>query len=258
MAPTSGGDEVKRRIGLPLGLIVALIKDQHGDIHATVPVAGTVNDPKFDLRETIWTAIKNVLVNIVTAPFKAIGRLFSGGDKSSGDKLEEPKVDPVTFAAGSAVLSPPMEDHLVRVADFLRRSPFLNLALTPVPTRADAEALTNEAVTARLGAFQKEHGLDDAAAARAEYYKAYLPDVPLPATVDEQLALLREREPAPADGLAELSRRRVAATRERLVDREGIPETRLTTEEPPQVSPTPSGEGANEGRVEFGIVSGGD
>jgi len=76
--------------------------------------------------------------------------------------------------------------------------------------------------------------------------------------VDEQLALLREREPAPADGLAELSRRRVAATRERLVDREGIPETRLTTEEPPQVSPTPSGEGANEGRVEFGIVSGGD
>ena len=258
VAPTSGGDEVKRRIGLPLGLIVALIKDQHGDIHATVPVAGTVNDPKFDLRETIWTAIKNVLVNIVTAPFKAIGRLFSGGDKSSGDKLEEPKVDPVTFAAGSAVLSPPMEDHLVRVADFLRRSPFLNLALTPVPTRADAEALTNEAVTARLGAFQKEHGLDDAAAARAEYYKAYLPDVPLPATVDEQLALLREREPAPADGLAELSQRRLAATRERLVDREGIPETRLTTEEPPQVSPTPSGEGANEGRVEFGIVSGGD
>ena len=105
VAPASGGDEVKRRIGLPLGLIVALIKDQHGDIRANVPVAGTVNHPKFDLRETIWTAIKNVLVNIVTAPFKTIGRLFAGGEKSSGDELEEPKVGPVTFAAGSAVLS---------------------------------------------------------------------------------------------------------------------------------------------------------
>ena len=38
VAPAKGGDEVKRRIGLPLGLIVALIKDQQGDIRASVPV----------------------------------------------------------------------------------------------------------------------------------------------------------------------------------------------------------------------------
>ena len=132
VAPASGGDEVKRRIGLPLGLIVALIKDQKREIRASVPVAGTINDPKFAWSDAIWTAVKNVLVNVVTAPFKALGRLFSGG---GAEKVEEPKVEPVTFAAGSAVLSPAMEEHLHRVADVLRGSPFVNLALSVTPAR---------------------------------------------------------------------------------------------------------------------------
>jgi hypothetical protein len=263
VAPASGSDEVKRRLGLPLGLIVALIKDQKGDIRVNVPVAGTVNDPQFKLGDAIWTAVKNVLVNVVTAPFKAIGRLFSrdGGDKVEVPKVEEPKVEPVTFAAGSSVLSPGMEDHLLRVAEVLRRSPFVNLALTAVVTPADADALRSEAVAARLRDFQKEHGLDDPSAALAEYYKARLPDVFLPATVEEQMTLLREREPAPDALLADLRRRRVEATRERLVTAEGIPAARLTGGEeipaaagPASAAPPP--EAAAEGRVEFAIVAG--
>jgi hypothetical protein len=263
VAPASGSDEVKQRLGLPLGLIVALIKDQKGDIRVNVPVTGTVNDPQFKLGDAIWTAVKNVLVNVVTAPFKAIGRLFSrdGGDKVEVPKVEEPKVEPVTFAAGSSVLSPGMEDHLLRVADVLRRSPFVNLALTAVVTPADADALRSEAVAARLRDFQKEHGLDDPSAALAEYYKARLPDIPLPATAEEQMALLREREPAPDALLADLRRRRVEATRERLVTAEGIPAARLTGGEeipaaagPASAAPPP--EAAAEGRVEFAIVAG--
>ena len=254
VAPAGGGDEVKRRIGLPLGLIVALIKDQKGDIRATVPVTGPVKDPTFSLRDAIWTAVKNVLVNVVTAPFKAIGRLFSGG---GGDTVEEPKVDAVTFAAGSAVLSPAMEDHLLRVADFLRGSPFVNLTLTSAPSRADADAIRTEAVTARVRDFQKEQGLTDTDAALAAYYKARLPDVPLPPTVDEQVALLREREPPPDSLLADLGRRRVDATRERLVMVEGIPAARLTAGDtagaPAPGPPAPGQEATGEGRVEFGV-----
>lgn len=256
VAPAGGGDEVKRRIGLPLGLIVALIKDQKGDIRASVPVTGPVNDPKFSLRDAIWTAVRNVLVNVVTAPFKAIGRLFSGG---GGDTVEEPKVDAVTFAAGSAVLSPAMEDHLLRVADFLRRSPFVSLTLSSTPSRADADAIRTEAVTARVRDFQKEQGLTDTDAALAAYYKARLPDVPLPATVDEQVALLREREPPPDSLLADLGRRRVDATRERLVTVEGIPAARLTAGETtgaPSPGPAPSQEATGEGRIEFAVGAG--
>ena len=72
-------------------------------------------------------------------------------------------------------------------------------------------------MTARVRDFQKEQGLTDTDAALAAYYKARLPDVPLPPTVDEQVALLREREPHPDSLLTDLGRRRVDATRERLV-----------------------------------------
>jgi hypothetical protein len=155
-----------------------------------------------------------------------------------------------------------MEDHLLRVADVLRRAPYVNLALTAVPSPADAEALKNEAVTARLEALRKERGLPDAVSAVAAYYKEQLPETPVPATVEEQVALLREREPAPDASLADLGRRRMDATRERLVTVEGIPATRLTGEAamratsegagPAQSVPDPTGGG----RVEFAIVAG--
>ena len=135
------------------------------------------------------------------------------------------------FEAGSAVLAPPMEEHLIRVGDFLRRSPFVSLALQPVASAADVEALKGAAATARVQAFQQERGLADAAAALAVYYRERLPDVPLPESVAEQLALLREREPVPASILAELDRQRPEATRGRLERTEGIPPERLTTGE---------------------------
>jgi Domain of Unknown Function (DUF748) len=247
VAPASGTDEVKRRLGLPLGLIVALVKDQQGDIKASVPVTGSVKDPSFHVGEAVWTAVKNVLVNIATAPFKAIGSLFS-----KGETLEEPRVDPVTFAAGSSVVSPAMEEHLVRVADFLRQAPFVDLTVTSKPSRDDAEALKGEAVTGRLREFQKERGLDDDAAVLAKYYEEKLPDVPLPPTVEEQLAVLREREPVPDTLVTELSKRRLEATRERLLAVEGIPAARLIVDE---AAPSTPAEGSGEGRVEFGIAA---
>src|SRR5262249_31716595 len=145
----------------------------------------------------------------------------------------------VTFAAGSSVLSPAMEEHLLRVADFLRRTPFANLAMTAVPSAADLQALRGEAVTARLRQVQQERGLGDEGA-RAACYAERLPEVPLPATVEEQLALLREREPAPDALVAELGRRRRDATRERLLTAEGIPAARVADAEVTPDATTPA------------------
>lgn len=248
VAPGSATDEVKQRIGLPLGLIVALIKDGKGDIHFAVPVTGSLKDPKFDMRDAIWTAVRNVLVNVVKAPFRAISRLFS-----PGEKLEEPKVDPVTFAAGSAVLSPEMEEHLVRVGDFLRRSPFMSLGLTPTTSPADAQALRREAVTARIRELQKEQGITEAPAAIAAYFKKRLPDAPPPKTTEEQLAVLEARETVPDSLLADLDRRRAQATRERLVATEGIQPERVAVAEA-RPAPAAAAPAAGEGRVEFTLA----
>ena len=53
VAPSRPSDEVKKRIGLPLGLIVALIKDGDGNIHVNVPISGTLTEKKFDFSDAI-------------------------------------------------------------------------------------------------------------------------------------------------------------------------------------------------------------
>ena len=225
VAPARGTDEVRARLGLPLNLIVALAKDRRGEIHANVPVAGSIRDPQFDLRETVWTAVRQSVGDLVRAPFRAIGRAVRGGDT-----IEEPTVDPVTFAAGSSVIAPDMEKHLLRVADVLRRSPFVNLALAPALAPADVEALQARALAARVRAFQDERGWPDGPGILVAYFTARFPGEEPPETVEAQLALLRAREPAPDALLVELARRHVDVTRERLVSVEGIPAERLRSD----------------------------
>jgi uncharacterized protein involved in outer membrane biogenesis len=236
-------DQVKSRLGLPLGLIVALIKDANGNIVLNVPISGSLKDPKFDLADTIWSSIKNVLVNVLASPFRLIGSLFS-----KGDKIEEPKVNPVTFPAGSLVLTPSMEEHLLRVADFMRRTPYITLTMRPVVAPADLEALKSTEVAARLQQFAKEKGISDPPKILAAYFKEKMPDEKPPPTVEEQLKRLREREPVPEAKVKEMREQRVAVTKERLVKKEGIQDKRLIpgeADKPPAGSP--------EGMVEFTV-----
>ena len=241
-------DQVKSRLGLPLGLIVALIKDLDGNIVLKVPISGSLKDPKFDLSEVIWSSIKNVLVNVLTSPFRLIGALFS-----KGDKIEEPKVNPVTFPPGSAVLSPSMEEHLLRVADFMRRTPYVTLTMVPVVTPADVDTLKAGEVAAKLREFAAEKGIKEPPQVLRAYFQARLPNETLPKTVDEQVAFLRQREPVPDAKAKALEEQRLVVTKERLVKKEGIQDKRLLPGEPRK-----PGDGATEGRVEFAIGEGED
>ena len=236
-------DQVKSRLGLPLGLIIALIKDSDGNIVLNVPISGSLKDPKFDLADVIWSSIKNVLVNVLASPFRLIGGLFS-----KGDKIEEPKVNPVTFPAGSMVLTPSMEQHLLRVADFMRQTPYVTLTMHPVVGSADLEAIKSTEVAAKLQQFAKEKDIADPPKILAAYFKEKLPDEKPPKTVEEQLQLLRAREPVPEAKVKEMEDQRVAATKDRLVKREGIQDKRLIAGEP---NKPPSG--AKEGMVEFTV-----
>ncbi|HSE04610.1 MAG TPA: DUF748 domain-containing protein, partial [Methylomirabilota bacterium] len=222
VSPSSQSDEVKKRIGLPLGLIVALIKDGNGNVHINVPITGTLTDKQFDFSDAIWTAVRNVIVNILKAPFRAIGGLFT-----SGDKVDALRVDPLVFPAGSPVLSPELERQTVRVADFLRKAPYVGLTLSSVTSPADVETLKERAVAERLERFQKEQGIADLPSALRRYFQAVVRNAQLPGTIEDQLVLLRRREPHPAARLEELRLRRLDVTRERLTKVEGIQETRL-------------------------------
>ena len=249
VAKGKGDDEAKKRLGLPLGLIVGLLKDTRGNIDFNLPLHGTLSDRNFDWGETIWAGVKQTVVKVLVGPFRAIGRLFTGG---GDDKIEALRVEPVTFPAGSSVLAPAMEEHLVKVGDFLRRSPYVDLTLSAVATAADAESLRSQALTARIEKLRDEKKLADFPAAVTAYWEAQKIDGPPPKTTEERLAALRAREPAPdAAAVQGLLDRRLAATRDALTRLEGIPAERLVAG-----APRPLLEDKGEGRVEFSFDPG--
>src|SRR5207249_4420650 len=146
VAPTRQNDEVKKKIGLPLGMIVALITDADNGIQVNVPLSGELNQVKTGMSDAIWTAIRNAVVNTVSAPLRSIRHIFKG----KGDSLEDLQVDPVTFAAGSADVDPEMGKHLTEVAGFLKQAPMIKLALAPVAAPRDALVKTEGIPAERL------------------------------------------------------------------------------------------------------------
>jgi hypothetical protein len=125
--------ESKEAKNLPLDLAIAILEDSEGVIDLDLPVSGSLDDPEFSYGKIVWKAIVNVIGKIVTAPFKALGKLFGG----SGEK-----VDALVFDAGSAKLAPPEKEKLKAVAQILEKRPGLAVAVVPAfDTAADTPAL---------------------------------------------------------------------------------------------------------------------
>jgi hypothetical protein len=62
----------KEAVPLPIKLATSLLKDVDGVINLDVPVNGTLDDPKFRIGPIVWQIIKNILVKVVTAPFRLL------------------------------------------------------------------------------------------------------------------------------------------------------------------------------------------
>jgi hypothetical protein len=123
---------------LPLELAIAILKDSDGRIDLGLPVSGDMNNPQFSYSALIWKAVGNLLTRIVTAPFRAIGRLLG----VSGEKLEG-----VEFTAGSDKLLPPEREKLQQIAQLLVKRPQLKLSVpAQYSEAADGAALRSLAV----------------------------------------------------------------------------------------------------------------
>ena len=108
------GDRVEspKAINQPLDLAIALLTDAQGKIDVAVPVQGDLNNPRFRYGEVIWQAIVNVIKNTVTAPFRALGKVF-GGDTET--------LSAVVFEPGSDQLLPPEQGKLAKLAEGLKQ-----------------------------------------------------------------------------------------------------------------------------------------
>lgn len=127
------GEEVPNFQGkkLPLGLAIALLEDADDTIDITVNIAGNVDSPEFSASGLVWQAIANVLTNVATAPFRALGALLGMGAN-----------DGVNAVLGEVVYLPADQDRLEKFGDFLAKRPNATLELVGTYDPAqDKEAL---------------------------------------------------------------------------------------------------------------------
>jgi len=118
---------------LPLDLAIALLEDSNGVIDLDLPISAASTIPSSAYGRIIWKAIVNVLTKLVTAPFRALGKLLG----VSSEKLEAVDFDP-----GSSALFAAEQEKLKTLAEALAKRPALTLTLEPgYDPEADRRAL---------------------------------------------------------------------------------------------------------------------
>jgi hypothetical protein len=114
------GEEVPEFTGkrLPLGLAVALLEDSDDVIDVKIDIAGDVNSPEFSAAGLVWQAVRTVLTNVVTAPFRALASLLGM------------QGDPAIYAiAGEAAFLPADQERFTQFSDLLAKRPHATMEL---------------------------------------------------------------------------------------------------------------------------------
>ncbi|MFC5577875.1 DUF748 domain-containing protein [Lysobacter niabensis] len=129
------GTDSKQKVSLPIRLATSLLKDSNGVIDLKLPVTGSLDDPKFRIGLIIWQIIKNIIVKIVSAPFRFLGSLFKGAEDAQY----------VDFSPGSAELSDKARSALPELAKSLSDRPDLKIDIPAGEvTQADVAALDDQ------------------------------------------------------------------------------------------------------------------
>ena len=226
----AASDGAQARIGLPLGVITALMKNRRGDINLSLPVGGRLDDPRFELSEAIWGAVRAVAVNAITLPVSWIGRVRFTPDS----RIERIEVDPVPFEPGTEMLTEEGRAKVTRLAAFLDQLPDVRMSLTPVVSSGDVEALRRRPVEAAIDQLVRQHGLSrDAAAARL--FAQRFPSDPVPSAPGTVIASLVEAQTVAPTEITDLAARRLDAVKGTLkragIDGARLPETKLAQRE---------------------------
>jgi hypothetical protein len=107
----------KDAVSLPIKLAVALLKDRNGVIDLSLPVTGSLDDPKFRLAPIIWKVFVNILEKAVTAPFALLGSLFGGG----------PDLQFIDFRPGAVTVDASQAEKVKAIVKALQGRPQLKI-----------------------------------------------------------------------------------------------------------------------------------
>ncbi|HEX7213906.1 MAG TPA: DUF748 domain-containing protein, partial [Methylomirabilota bacterium] len=242
--PSRSGDEVRERVGVPLGTLISLLKNARGEVRLSVPVTGNVATRQFDFSDAFWQAVRKTAIGVVSLPVSWVGKIFYTEDA----RVETIQIWPVYFEPGTVRFAEGFDKQAQRVGTFLRDAPGVKLAMKSVLTVDDVAALKRDALRLRLEGAAREAGAGGVESAAARLFAERFPGRPAPGGVDAMVAELAKDEPSPDAAAKTLSTRRMEATRAQLQSAARIEPARLHVTE--GLVPV---EGAGRGRVEFEI-----
>jgi hypothetical protein len=108
---------------LPVRLAASLLKDNKGVINLDIPVSGDLNDPEFNIWNTIWMILKNLIVKVATAPYKLVAGFFDGNESNAKEFEIEYGSDSIdgdkTISGISKLMEskPELKINFIQVAD---------------------------------------------------------------------------------------------------------------------------------------------
>ncbi len=108
---------------LPMKLAVALLRDLQGNVDLDVPVEGQLNDPKYKFWRAILQVLKNILLKVVTAPYRLLANAIGGDPKD---------LKSVTFADLQYDIQQEQARRLKNVAKVLKKKPEFNINFVSV------------------------------------------------------------------------------------------------------------------------------
>lgn len=136
----TGRDVIQEQSGVPLPIALRLISNWSGEVHLTLLLAIDTEFQTVSFGSVFWQAVRQAILGALTSPLRLLGSLF--GKKGAPYAFA---VDPIPFAAESAVLDGAGRDRIAEIQRILVAHPGLTLVLLPQVTEEEARAVGAEA-----------------------------------------------------------------------------------------------------------------
>ena len=116
------GKEVQSEdaLSLPIGLVVSILKDSDDQINISLPLSGTLSDPKFSYGALVWGAVKKLLSDIVLSPFRFMGKIAG---------VDTKKLESIDFEAASSEILISENSKIDDLAKVAKAKPELKIIL---------------------------------------------------------------------------------------------------------------------------------
>ncbi|MCD8340473.1 MAG: DUF748 domain-containing protein [Burkholderiales bacterium] len=233
-----GNENPNAKEKLPVKLAVSLLQNRNGEINLNLPITGSLSDPNFSVAGVIVKVLTNLITKVVAAPFTIIGDIGSGitsgiTDLLTGGSNSNLSANNLTFAPGSAQLTPEDQQALSVVAKAMNDRPSMNIQVTGYATEDFdrgplADAMLTRQMRFALGT--NSRNLSNSQRNRATgmlFSDAYGPNKPNTRNVDEQYQFLQQNVRVGQQEYQGLADQRAQSARTYLVNQLNINPSRV-------------------------------